>query len=78
MGYMDNPMDVGLDNHFKTIVLMLAEGKVTEYEMIQDFEIVRFEKYLRAKRINYNKKSFFPKPGQYREPSFLFSLPEED
>jgi hypothetical protein len=75
VGYMEEPLDNNLKNHFTTIVLMLAEGKVPEYEIVSQFEVNKFEDFLRKNRINYIKKSIFAK---FREPSFLFSIPEEE
>lgn len=76
MGYMDDPLSTTLESHFKTIVLMLAEGAVPSYSMVMTAEINRFEKYLRDKRVNYTKKSVFGK--QEHRDMYEFSLVLEE
>jgi hypothetical protein len=75
VGFMEESLGNNLKSHFKTILLMLAEGAVPEYEIISEFEVRRFEDFLRKNRINYIKKSIFVK---MKETSYLFSLPEEE
>lgn len=75
VGFMEEPLDNNLAKHFTSIVIMLAEGAVPEYEIISEFESRRFEDFLKKGRVNYIKKSIFRK---MKEPSYLFSLPEEE
>ncbi len=72
VGYMDKPLGSDLNKHFMAIAMMLAEGEVPEYEMVSEFEVHKFEDFLKKYKINYIKRSIFN-----NHPVYLFSIPEE-
>lgn len=65
--------EYGLDDHFSTIVRMLIQGEVDNYEMIMESEVNRFEKFLKDRKINYVKSASFE---NRMTPSYFFEIPD--
>jgi hypothetical protein len=64
--------EFGLEDHFSTIVRMLIQGEVDNYEMVMESEVNRFERFLKNRKINYVKSTSFER----MTPSYFFEIPD--